>query len=83
MHCDGSSTVLATRQLLYRLERGMKEKGLGPKEKVDPRRKEALPLLESLKELLEVFDGEALPSGKLGEAIQYTLNEWPHLVNYV
>ena len=78
-----AKTPLAAIQLLYRLEREMKELGLGPEERATRRQREALPILEKLHLLLENYRLTALPSSSLGKAVRYALSEWPHLVRYV
>lgn len=75
--------VLAAIRRLYRLEREMKEEGLGPEAKVQRRRHVARPILEELKILLENYAADALPQSLFGKAITYFLNEWKYLVGYV
>ena len=46
------------------------------------RQEKSLPLLNQLHTLLEKSVQQVLPKTKLGEAIQYCLNQWEKLVRY-
>ncbi|MPY26907.1 IS66 family transposase [Shewanella sp. YLB-07] len=66
---------------LYRLE--IKLKGKPAAEKYQQRQKVAVPLLNTLKEWLDKAVMRISPKTKLGEAISYTLNQWPKLMRYI
>jgi len=80
---EEARTALAAIQLLYRLEREMKEKNLSPRERVVERRRVAKPVLEKLENLLRVYQNGCRPTSKLGKAIRYALNEWKYLKTYI
>ena len=66
---------------LYRLE--VKLKGQSEAEKYQQRQEVAAPLLNTLKEWLDKAVMRISPKTKLGEAISYTLNQWPKLIRYI
>ena len=68
---------------LYRLERELRAMNLSEEEFVKTRREKAEPLLEKFLQWLEKRAPEVPPSLKLGEAISYTLKEWPKLIRYL
>jgi transposase len=72
---------------LYKIEkemRGRLEKKLIDEEGfVNKRRERSLPVLKALHEWLLERQGKVLDSSKLGEAIRYTLGQWPKLVRYL
>ena len=67
-------------QKLYRLETQIKEKSI--QERYDIRQQKALPLLAQFKTWLDKSANQVLPKTKLGEAIQYCLNQWEKLQRY-
>ena len=70
-------------QKLYRIEREAKEKGLSAEERRELRREESLPLLESLRGVLEDRRMLVLPKSLFGMAISYALDQWEALTRYV
>ncbi|HSH47423.1 MAG TPA: IS66 family transposase [Halomonas sp.] len=66
---------------LYQVERELKE--LTPDERREARQERARPILDRIKGWLDSKAEKALPKGKLGEAIRYTLNLWPQLTTYL
>ena len=75
--------VLSAIQKLYRIEREAKEKGLSVEARRELRREESMPLLESLRGVLEDRQALVLPKSQFGMAISYTLEQWDALVRYV
>jgi len=66
---------------LYTIER--ETKALAPEQRQRIRQQQALPRLESLHAWAEDLVRHTLPSGKLGEALDYLLRQWPKLVRYI
>jgi hypothetical protein len=68
-------------QKLYAVER--ETRGLPYEERKQHRQEKAKPLLEQLQEWLTKSVAQVPPKNKIGEAIHYTLEQWPYLKNYV
>lgn len=66
---------------LYTIER--ETKNLLPEERQRIRKDQALPRLNALHAWAEDLLRHTLPSGKLGEAFDYLLRQWPKLVRYI
>ena len=75
--------ILGMIQKLYRIEREAKDAGLDPAAKVELRRKEAVPLLELLKVMIQSAAAAVLPESLLGKAAQYAIARWTELTRYV
>ncbi|UCF41674.1 MAG: IS66 family transposase [Gemmatimonadota bacterium] len=75
--------ALALIQQLYRIEQDLKEIGAEPSARARTRRKQAKPLLQALKTMLDRWGKTALPKSPFGEAVAYARNQWPDLVRYV
>jgi len=67
-------------QKLYRIETLIKDKTID--ERLAIRLEKTLPLLEQLKQWLIKSEQQVLPKTKLGEAINYCLNQWEKLTVY-
>lgn len=67
-------------QKLYRVEHQLKDKTVD--ERYQIRQDKSLPLLEQLEAWLISSQQQVLPKTKLGEAIQYCLNQWEKLRRY-
>lgn len=67
-------------QKLYRIEIQIKHKT--PKERFKIRQEKSLPLLKQFEAWLIKSEQEVLPKTKLGEALQYCLNQWEKLQRY-
>lgn len=77
-----ASYVLTEMQKLYALERLAKENELSPEELYQLRQKEAVPVLESLKQwMMENYKGE-LDKSAIGQALYYSLKRWDKLSLY-
>ncbi|ASD67294.1 IS66 family transposase [Pseudoalteromonas piscicida] len=68
-------------QKLYRVETAIK--GMSLQEKQATREKQSTPLLAQFKTWLEKSAQTVVPKSKLGEAIHYTLRQWPKLIRYL
>jgi hypothetical protein len=72
---------------LYKIEKEQRErlekKLIDEKGFVSERRERAGPVLDALHEWLLERQGKVLDSSKLGEAVRYTLLQWPKLVRYL
>lgn len=67
---------------LYKLEKEARQEGLTPDEIYQMRQKEALPLLNQLKEWLDSNSVIVIPKSLLAKAISYTLKQWHKLIGY-
>lgn len=69
---------------LYRKEHEMPP-GYTPAQRLEYKKKHALPILRELKEELLAIQVKktTLPKSNLGKAVNYTLNEYPALYNYI
>ena len=67
-------------QQLYAIEKRMKDKT--PEEKQQIRQEKAVPLLNKLKAWLEKSSLQVIPKSKMGDAINYCLNQWQKLIRY-
>jgi transposase len=72
---------LAYIQKLYAIERKAKQRT--PEERQVLRQQQAQPILDKLKQWLELSQTQMLPKSYLGKAIRYTLDYWDRLVRYV
>ena len=68
---------------LYKIEREALDKKLDPGEIKKLREKNAVPILEAIKKLLDDVKDEIPPQSILGKAVGYTLNNWQGLNNYL
>jgi transposase len=75
--------ALAVIRSLYRLEKGARNKDFSPEEIYEMRQKEAKPILKDYKEWLETRRDQVPPKSLLGKAINYSLNQWYRLENYI
>lgn len=65
---------------LYAIERDIK--ALSDEARLLARKTRAVPLLESLHAFAQSLQRDALPSGKLGEALAYLTKQWLKLIRY-
>ncbi len=68
---------------LYKIEREALDKKLDPGETKKLREKNAVPILEVIKKLLDEVKDVIPPQSILGKAVGYTLNNWQGLNNYL
>jgi transposase len=82
-HHPEAPDVLNIIRTLYALEHEVPTEREHDPQRLSIRQQQSGPLLESLQELLEEWKPRALPSGKLGVAIGYALNNWPRLLRFL
>lgn len=68
---------------LYKIEKELRAMNLSDNDFVKMRKEQASSVLDKFKEWLEKRVLEVPPSLKLGNAISYTLHEWPKLIKYL
>lgn len=79
---DGiAHTALGKIRELYMVER--EARGLAPEEILALRRKESQPIIKDFKKLIDAAVKDAPPRSKLGEAVSYSLNQWPKLIKFL
>lgn len=71
--------VLELMQLLYAVERRIKQEAMPAKEIVALRQKESTPVLQELKQWMIAQAGNVLPKSPIGQAIAYSLQRWDKL----
>jgi len=68
---------------LYELEDKLRKENLNENDFLARRKKQTEPILSEFKIWLNKRANEVLPSGKLGEAVAYTLKQWNKLIAYL
>ncbi len=68
---------------LYAIEQSVQDRNLEPDEVYALRQKKAIPILKAFREWLDEKSLITPPSGLLGKAITYALNQWNRLTVYV
>ena len=68
---------------LYDIEKQARKQKLSCEQLLDLRKKESLPIAESLKDWLDAKVVTAPPTSLLGKAVRYTLNEWKKLIVFL
>ena len=68
---------------LYEIENNLRGKNLDENIFLEERKKQAEPVLSDFRNWLNKRANEVLPSGLLGKAIGYTLNQWDKLRRYL
>lgn len=68
---------------LSKIEAQAKEQRLSAEEIYQLRQTNAKPILDEIKVWLDVNVSKVLPKSLIGTAINYTLNQWPKLTNYL
>jgi hypothetical protein len=73
--------ILRQLQLLYEIERRLRQSRAGPEQRLEARRAESAPILQKLHRQLFVYrsDPKCLPKSRLGIAIDYCLGQWEPL----
>jgi len=66
---------------IYKLEKKFKD--LKPDERYEQRLEKTKPIIDELKQWLEIESKRTLPKSKLGEAIKYALNQWEKLIAFL
>ena len=67
--------------LLYRIERELRDRNVGPALREAVRASQSLPILRRIRKALDILrrDERALPASGLGKAVAYSLDNWEHL----
>jgi len=68
---------------LYGVEKQLREGRAGPRLRAARRASEARPVLDRLRKALERMARKILPKSGFGQAINYALDQWPTLINYL
>lgn len=77
-----TTTVLSLIQKLYAIERHCREQDLSNEQRLEQRRKQAVPVLEKIKEVLDHFSLTLTPKSPLAVATAYSLKRWTELTLY-
>ena len=75
--------ALAYIQKIYFLENRLREQNLDDEEFISERKKKILPVLNELHDWLVKIQPTVIPELKFGKAINYALNSWEHILNYI
>ena len=68
---------------LYALEARLREMSADHRTRKRLRQKIAWPIIKNIYSWLRSIKGQVLPKSKLGNAISYTLKQWPYLIAYL
>jgi transposase len=81
---DKSTAEYALEQigLLYEIERKAKQQQLDPRQILQLRQIEAVPILESLVKWMKETYLKTLPKSTIGKALGYSIQRWPELMLY-
>lgn len=74
--------VLEKMQLLYSVERRIREEKLAAEQVVKLRQEASIPVLKELKEWMAAQVSEVIPKSPIGQAISYSLSRWDKLSLY-
>lgn len=78
-----AAQMLERMKPLYVLEARMREAKVEHRTRKRLRQKIARSILKDIHQWLRSIKGQVLPKSKLGEAIAYTLKQWPYLIAYL
>ncbi|AQQ70941.1 Transposase [Limihaloglobus sulfuriphilus] len=67
---------------LYAIESRAKREEYSDEQLLEARQKEAVPILEEIKSLLDEYNAQVLPKTPTGKAVTYALNQWDALCRY-
>lgn len=79
----GADVAIQYIKELYRIEQRAKKLELSGDELLELRREKAKPVLEQMHAWLMKKAAHGIPKSLLGQAVQYTLNQWHRLENYI
>jgi transposase len=80
---DLMAPILDKFKVIYGVEREMANEGLlGSKDHLEARQNKSLDALNQIKELCENRPPELLPGSPVAKAMNYFLNQWPHLKTF-
>lgn len=69
-------------QALYLIEAKIREEGLSPDQRKEKRLAEALPIFNAFGNWITDESKKVLPKSKIGQAMQYAINQWDGMTNY-
>lgn len=75
--------ILHQVQLLYRVERELRDRASGPRGRMARRASESGMILERIKGVLDRKWRQPLPRSRMGKAISYALSNWELLMRYI
>ncbi len=75
--------ALAMIRNLYALEKKARQDNIGPEEIYEMRQKYAKPIIDKFKVWLDKRKKNVVPKSLLGKAVNYCLNQWVRLENYI
>ncbi len=83
-----SDPVRAARMLvlwgrLYAIEKQAKDENYSDAQLLAARQNDARPILDEIKAALIEYNGQVLPKSPMAKAINYTLNQWEALMQYI
>lgn len=78
-----SQKALTYIQALYHIEAKAKKENLDPDKRKELRLTEAMPIFNMLGKWLAMEAQKTLPKSKIGQAIQYAINMWDNMANYL
>lgn len=78
-----ASEMIERMKSLYSLEARLREAGADHRTRKRLRQKIAKPILKDIHRWLRSIKDQVLPKSKLGQAITYTLRQWPYLIAYL
>jgi len=70
-------------QKLYAIERQAKEAGLLPDQRKELRLEKSLPIMNELGKQIAEMRKTAIPKSPMGLALDYSINRWDNLLNYL
>lgn len=80
---SSADKVLHMIRRLYVLEKMAQEEGITPEQIYKMRQRDAKPILAEIKTWLDNRKGQVPPKSLLGKAVNYCLNQWRPLSNYI
>jgi len=81
--CDEAMPVVNELRKLYLVERHARQENLTAPQRYQLRQQISLPILTSLRPMLEGLRDKVLPQSPVGKAARYCLNEWAALSRYL
>lgn len=78
-----SDQVIALIKELYAVETIARKKNLPDEEFLALRKRDAVPVLNRIRALLDRLEGKVPPKSLLGKAVKYALSNWPRLTRYL
>ena len=80
---EKAGLVMGKIQKLYDIEREAKEAGLPPDQRKELRLEKSLPIMNELGKKIAEMRKTAIPKSPMGLALDYSINRWDNLLNYL